>query len=550
MTSPLRSLFCGRGPRKLLLPAILTVFAATAASARRDTPAAAFPVDLIRQQISFLASDALAGRGTGQAGNEKSAQFLAGEFRKCGLKPVGTDLQHDTKAILDGSGYYQPFLVSLGLVPGKASSLQVSFGGETKQYTGSADFLTPSFSGAGKAAGTLIFAGYGIRAEQLKHDDYAGLNVRGKVVLVLPGSPKEDPDRRLAPYGEIRRKGFAARFAEAAALLYVVPDEDWKQAAPGLAGTFGGGIPILGVRRSVAEAWLKSAGKEPGTLRNEAAAGRFVSCSLPEVAVSLFADMQKVEKDTANVVGLLEGSDPELRQEIVVIGAHMDHLGMGGFGSLAHVNEPKIHPGADDNASGTAGVLALARAFSGSSAERTGDSPAARPSRPKRSLLFVCFSGEERGLLGSGHYVSHPILPLEKTVAMLNMDMIGRLRDSNLTVLGSGTSPVWNTLLAEANQTAGLTLTRDEREFAASDHYAFYRKNIPVLFFFTGMHPDYHTPRDTADKINYEGIARLLPMAEHCVRRVADEPMRPAFNPIALPRRGRPGAGQSAAPGK
>jgi hypothetical protein len=222
------------------------------------------------------------------------------------------------------------------------------------------------------------------------------------------------------------------------------------------------------------------------------------------------------------VAGILEGSDPALRDECVVVGAHLDHLGMGGPGSLARSSAPAIHHGADDNASGGAGVMQLAAWF--------GRLPEAQ--RPKRSILFICFSGEELGLLGSSFYVAHPLAPLDKTVAMINMDMVGRLRDEKLIVIGSGTAKEWNALLTETNRGAGLRLARSESGFGASDQQSFYARGVPVLFFFTGTHPDYHTPTDTVDKINSAGEAHVLQLVAACAVEIADSPTRPTFQRI------------------
>ncbi|HLJ57344.1 MAG TPA: M28 family peptidase, partial [Chthonomonadaceae bacterium] len=241
------------------------------------------------------------------------------------------------------------------------------------------------------------------------------------------------------------------------------------------------------------------------------------------VQVRLTADVKKVEKVTANVAGLLEGSDPALKGEVVVIGAHLDHLGMGGPGSLDRSSGSAIHHGADDNASGTAGVMDLAAWF------------ASRPARPKRSIVFMCFSGEELGLFGSDYYVKHPIVPLERTVAMINMDMVGRLRENKLIVIGSGTAKEWGSLLTEANRSAGFQLARSDDGFGASDQQSFYSKDVPVLFFFTGSHSDYHTSTDTADKINAEGEVKVLAMVADCAERIANAAARPTFQRINVP---------------
>ncbi|MBM3457811.1 MAG: M28 family peptidase, partial [Armatimonadetes bacterium] len=221
---------------------------------------------------------------------------------------------------------------------------------------------------------------------------------------------------------------------------------------------------------------------------------------------------------TRNVIGLLEGSDPVLKQEYVVVGAHYDHLGLGGAHSLSSDERPAIHHGADDNASGTAGVLELANHF------------ASRRGELRRSLLFMAFSGEEMGLLGSAHWTKNPTVPLERVAAMVNLDMIGRMKGDTVQVLGAGSSPAWKELLEEANRPHRLQLKAGGGgSFGGSDHQSFYARQIPVLFFFTGIHPDYHLPSDTWEKVNADGQSRLLQLVRDATLRIVRLDTRPAF---------------------
>lgn len=469
--------------------------------------------DSIKADITYLASDALQGRGSGTAGNETAARYIANAFRKAGLKPLGSANVKERAARLDNSGFYQPFEVPGGVQRGRNNRLEVAVSGKTVRYVRGVDFEPYSLSRSGEVQGELVFTGYGIRSQSPARDDYAGVDVRNKIVLVLAG----DPDAPAAnPLAGVRAKAQTARDQGASALL-IVPQGDGI--VPPLSTTdtvtTDAGIPVLVVKRPVAGQWTAAAGKTLKQAEEEARRGG--SPFATGVSVALAADVQKVTKTTANIAGFLEGSDPILKKEVIVIGAHMDHLGMGGPGSLSGTNQPAIHHGADDNASGTAGVLALARYY------------AAQPTRPKRSLLFVCFSGEEMGLLGSAHYVKHPLVPLPDIVMMLNMDMIGRMEKNTLIVGGSGTSPDWNTVLDAANDSVKLTLSRSESGFGASDHQSFYLAKIPVLFLFTGLHSDYHRPSDTADKINAPDEARVVQFAAACVDRIAALPARPVY---------------------
>ncbi len=501
------------------------------AGARPNTAGALSP-DLLKQRITYLASDALAGRGSGTPGNDQAARYIAAAFRRAGLRPVGTARQSDISAPMDGSGYFQPFTFVSGVAEGRRNSLEARFGGRVQAYRVGSEFEPSGVSGSATARGEVIFAGYGIRSREPQRDDYAGIDVHGKIVLVLAGAPGANPHSPLWEFAGIRRKALTARDLGAAAMLVVLPRESDAPRMETDDSPSGEGLPILVVRRSVANEWLRSTGRPLDTL--EPVLADTPTAFATGVRVFLTADVKKVVKTTANIAGLLEGSDPALKDEVVVIGAHMDHLGMGGPGSLAEDRRPAIHHGADDNASGAAGVMALADYFCGAirPVEDGGRKTDGVSWRPKRSLLFICFSGEELGLLGSAHYVKHPFVPLERTVAMVNMDMIGRLRNDKLTVVGSGTSSAWPAVLDEANRRAGFTLARDESGFGASDQQSFYAAHIPVLFFFTGIHPDYHKPSDTADKINAMGESRVLEMVAECVREIADMPARPDYQEI------------------
>ena len=489
----------------------------------------AFDPAVIQKQIAYLASDELKGRDSGEPGNEKAAQFIAQEFAHAGLKPLGTSHQRDAKASMDGSGYYQPFAFMAGHEVGKGCVLEADYRGdsETHHYQMGKDFQPVGVSGGGKAQGQVLYIGYGIHAPQAGHDDYANTEVKGRIVMLLAGSPDQNPHGPLAEYGDIRRKAADARDRGAAAVLVILPKET-ATVAPRRFEYFGdsdAGIPAFRITRDLAGSILRPVDRQEALERWEGAAGMpgFKPMET-STKVRLVADVKKVEKVTANVVGLIEGSNPTLKSEVVVIGGHLDHLGMGSPYSLARSDAPAVHHGADDNASGAEGVMALARYFGHGAV------------RPKRSLVLMCFSGEELGLYGSSYYVKHPIVPLEQTVAMLNMDMIGRLRDDKLIVIGGSSAKEWPDLLESVNKTAGFKLAdkEDGPSFGGSDHESFENKGIPVLFFFTGGHPDYHTPTDTADKINAPGEAKVLRMVAECAQRIADNPARPTYQKPAV----------------
>lgn len=489
-------------------------------------PKAAFAPAALHAHIQYLASDKLAGRGSGEKGNEIAARYIADHFQRAGLKPVGTAKQNDAFAPMDGSGYFQPFTFTAGVVRGKENRLEAVVNGKKMRYRPGTEFEPSGASASGKASGEVIFVGYGIVSKDPPRDDYAGQNVSGKIVLLLAGAPGNDPHSPLMEHAAIRRKALIARDKGAKAIL-VVLQKDSDNPQINFDGTpTDSGIPILVLRRSVAKSWLKATDKSLDDLEKMLVKE---SAAFPTgVQVNFIVEVKKVTKTSANIIGLLEGSDPTLKQEVVVIGAHMDHLGMGGPGSLAETKKPLIHHGADDNASGTAGVLALAQYYG------------SLPTRPKRSLLFICFSGEELGLLGSAHYVKNPTLPLDRTVAMINMDMIGRMRNNRLIVVGTGTSPMWSGLVDDINKAAGFDISRSESGFGASDQQSFYARNIPVLFFFTGLHSDYHRPSDTAEKINVEDQARVMEFIQRCIDRIANNPERPTFQRLTATQENAP----------
>ena len=483
-------------------------------------PSVSIDPEELAPPIHVLTSDALEGRGTGTAGGEKAARFIAGEFRKIGLRPLGLAEPDDPASPPDGTGYFQPFLATVGGDLGPGNALRARVSARSIAYELDRDFTPSTLSGSGAAEGKVVFAGYGIASRSAGRDDYGGRDVRGRVVLLLAGAPTQAADSPLAAFAGIYHKVVFARDKGASAIVVAATDDGQPSTWNTNRGFNDEGIPVVLVSRRTAAEWLGADGWTIGGIEEKLRSGPWpLNLS---VSVSVATDVRKRRRVTTNVAGLLEGSDRRLAEEVVVIGAHFDHLGTGGPSSLASDRRPAIHPGADDNASGTAGLLALARRF-------------APGPRPRRSLLFLAFSGEELGLLGSAHYVKHPLVPIDRTVAMLNMDMIGRLRDERLAVIGTGTSPVWLPMLQDANREPRLRLFFTEEAFGASDQQSFYLGGVPVLSFFTGKHPEYHTPADTEEKINRAGEARVLGVVARCAATIADAEARPVFRDVDPP---------------
>jgi hypothetical protein len=557
-------------PYKRTLPLLLALaLLAPATPAQDDTSKPAAPdVARLRAHVTHLASEKLEGRRTGTPGAEAAALYVAEEFRRLGLAPGGTgSVNFRSRPITAGGStapYFQEFPYVAGVELGPANALALTFpaeeqGTETSTLRVGEDWMPLGFGSNGRVeAARVFFVGYGITAAEQNHDDYAVLKNTGGVALALPGTPDgNNPHGKFARAGEVRFKAAAARAAGAKALLIVAGEDDLRRdkLASFRYDNAGGeaGLPVAVVSRQAAgkilgledstgltrleklaaEAMTPAPSPSPGADSNIAGTVRLADVvRLPStrVALSLTTDVVRKNAPAWNIVGVLEGSDPKLKSEVIVVGAHYDHLGRGGESSLA-AREGEVHYGADDNASGTAGLLELARLFS---RERA---------RLRRTLVFIAFGGEEEGLIGSGFYARNPARPLEQTVAMLNMDMIGRLRGGALSVGGVGTAAELRAIVEGANRgsevsphppaaaaTAGrFTLRLSEDGYGPSDHSSFYARRVPVLFFFTGVHDDYHKPSDTAERVNYEGQALVVQFVRDIVERLQAGEKRPTY---------------------
>ena len=466
--------------------------------------------DRIQKDVKYLASDALEGRRTGTKGATEAAAYIAKEFRRLGLKPVagsmggngsGPQSSESHSRQKAQSRYLQSFPYIAGVKLGNENALMLG----TEKFEPGTDWLPLGFSSSAKVSGKLVFAGYGITAADLNHNDYANGNAAGNIAVVLQGTPDgANPHGQFARYEGVRWKAVAAKNAGAKALIVIAKEANFKDDPLSrlVYDNTGGeaGLPVIVLSRAAADRLLAASNTSLSQL-DPASAGHALTGP-----VSLSTDVVRTEVPAYNVIGMLEGSDPLLKKEVIIIGAHYDHLGRGGEGSLAS-RPGDIHYGADDNASGTAGVLELARLF-------TKQKP-----KPKRTILFMTFGGEEEGLLGSNYYVNHPLVPLANTVAMINMDMIGRMKDSKLVIGGVGSAKEWRDIMA-ADKEKAFQLTLNEDGFGPSDHSSFYAKQIPVLFFWTGTHTDYHKPSDTFEKINYDDEVRILAFVARIVNQL------------------------------
>ena len=504
----------------------------------------------LRADLTFLSSDAMEGRMSLERGSEVAIQWIAAEFAKAGIKP------------LVGDSYLQPVPLVEYKMDRERTSLSVRRRGAVAEYKN--PDLTGGYANDGVYKGRVVFAGFGISAPELQYDDYAGLDAKGKIVLIFNHEPQEDdPNSKFngkgnTRYANARAKMMIAQRHGATALL-IAPDPNHKPGnergsldGPGQAGqafrtprptqSIDGeeSIPVFNVTAKVADDLLTATGKKAAELQSAIDATlKPASAALGDAEAELkVATSQRRRGISYNVAGMVEGSDPRLRAETVLISAHYDHDGMRIDG--------EIYRGADDNGSGTVGVVALARAY------------AKNPVKPKRSLVLVVFAAEERGLLGAYYYAAHPLRPLDTTRAQINFDMIGRdEKDSNQTkglidiaadtsneinIIGTRYSPDYRAAVVRSNELVGLHLNYKWDDDTVlnvlfrSDQYPMLLHDVPAIWWFTGFHPDYHQITDTAEKINYAKMEKIVRLAYVSGFDFGDTATPPKFFPAGAPK--------------
>jgi aminopeptidase YwaD len=444
----------------------------------------------LQDEIKYLSSDSLKGRQTGTEGDSLAAEFIKSKLASYGLTP------------LSGDGF-QRFKVTKRVLPGKDNNLSVN----DKNFTSEKDFIPLAFSSNGELESEVIFAGYGfnINGDSLKWNDYNGIDVKGKWAMILRADPETDKNKSpFIPFSPDRDKAVLAKDMGAAGVLFVSgPVYDSQDTFESLNSEgFSVGIPVLRIKREVADIILSKSKQTTEALEKKLNETRKPSSFSTKVTIKAKADILRESANTRNVAMVLPGEDEVLKNEYIIFGAHFDHLGMGGPGSSSRaVDTIAVHHGADDNASGVAMMLELAEKFS----KTTGSH--------KRSIICIALTGEEEGLLGSKYFTNDPGIDLSKVNAMINLDMVGRLTDtSNLQIFGVGTATGLKELIYSKTDTSLIKLTLLDEGYGPSDHSSFYLKNIPVLFYSSGAHLDYHTPADTWDKINYKGMVKISDM--------------------------------------
>ncbi len=472
-----------------------------------NSSAAEITEDEIMNHIRYLSHENREGRLPGTRGSKDVIAYLVKNFKSFGVKPG-----------IKGS-YAQPFDIQTGIQLGKENMLVV----KKDSLTVSLDYLPLSFSATGNFFGEAVFAGYGfqIEEENLKWDDYEGLDVKDKWVIVMRHSPeREEPHSIYTRYSSMHKKMLVARDNGALGIIFVsqVEDDDLYPLNyfPGVKND---NMPAIILSKEKANLIFDRLGwsikKIQQTMNRNLKPLNF---QLGVLNINATISLDPIISRGANVVGEIRSRNRQFRDEYILIGAHFDHIGLGGPGSGSRYPEKdQVHPGADDNASGVSGLLELAQKLS------------ANINYLKRSVLLVGFDAEEKGLLGSKHFIQSSPINLNNVISMINMDMIGRMSDSTYTVGGVGTSPSFKYLLDSLKQGRLFNLTMNSPGFGPSDHAPFYSNDIPVLFFFSGFHDDYHTPNDTWQKINLRGEKHILDFIYDLVFYLSRAKERPVF---------------------
>jgi hypothetical protein len=439
----------------------------------------------LKNHISYLASDSLKGRKPGTEGDLAAAEYIKTEFKNAGLTLMAND-------------GFQFFNITTGIKLNSGNHLYIN-----KFHAKSSEDNIPfPFSANAGLHSNVIFVGYGfdIKNDKITHNDYENINVSGKWVLILRGNP--EPENKQSEYESFSSdlsKVMTAVKHKAAGVIFVSgnhfdKDDKLNQLKYGR-GTARVSVPVIHVKRQLADKILSKTAKTINEIEQNLITEKKTNSFDTKSDVNGIVNIEYVNTKTQNIIGIITGSDPVLSKEYIVFGAHYDHLGFGGKNSGSRMPDTiAVHNGADDNASGVASLIEIAERIN------------TEQLKPKRSIVFIAFGGEEMGLLGSSYFVENPLINLEKVMVMINLDMVGRLNDEkNLSIAGTGTAKEFIEILDGFKSKTELNLSYSSSGSGASDHSSFYRKNIPVLFFNTGAHQDYHTPFDDIEQINFIG---------------------------------------------
>lgn len=503
---------------KILLYLLMIILSSVAYS---QDEAIETEADRLSTHVYYLASDSLEGRFPGSEGIELAARYIEKQFEEIGLSKIsGTyrqelELSVGKKLTGNNSVKFNVFIPRRGVPKDRIQPV-------VRQWESGVDYLPMGFSENGAVSGELVFAGYGITAEKLAYDDYKDVEVTDKTVIVIMDSPNGEEDHgEFAPYTSLRYKAKNARDHGAWGIIFVKSGGDSAHVLLQPTAKYMGnnsGIVALNAQRTKIAPFFPRAKSLYPLQQKIMETKQPQSYVLPNVTIDLRVELEDDMRKTYNILGMVEGTNKNKADEYIVIGAHYDHLGWGETNSSYRGKKKMIHNGADDNASGVAGLIELAR--------RIKENPL------ERSVIFIAFTAEEVGLVGSNHYVENSIIPVDQAIAMFNLDMIGRLRDNTIKVFGVGTSPLFESNLETIALEDSIIIQKLADGFGPSDHTSFYKKNIPVLFFFTGVHGDYHHPNDDADKLNYEGLSRVVNYVESMTEFIANREEKPEFSAV------------------
>lgn len=492
----------------------------------------------LEAHLTFLASDVTEGRATGEAGLQVAAEYIASQFRRLGLTPLANKKSYFQR--------YELFKTKLGV--GNELSLLMDRGAgsvrEVFEY-GEDFFVSPrGLTGSIEIQAPVLYAGYGITADEYRYDDYSGISAKNTIILVIDGEPELDDPSRFngasdTRFADLRQKVETAKKNGTSAVIVASNPKSnelfsgefnrwrrWLRRESMSLPTSEVTLPVFTISETTADRIVASSGKTLRELQVELESkGTSNSQSLDGTYIHLDVDLEKEAIVSQNVAAYFPGSDPNIGHETVVVSAHYDHVGKN--------EEGQIYYGADDNGTGTSALMEIAEAV------------VKNKTAPRRGFLFLAVSGEERGLLGSKHYANKPLLPLENTVTDLNIDMVGRNAPDSVYVIGSN---MISQDLHEINEFAASKMddfflnyrynSKDhpQRFYYRSDHYNFAEFGIPIIFYFAGVHADYHKPTDTVDKINFHKLEKVARLVFLTGWGVAQNDARPRKNAGQLPK--------------
>lgn len=441
--------------------------------------------DELKAHVNYLASDELEGRLPGTTGGQKAAEYIREQLNALNIK-------------LLGENGFQYFDVAKGIEAGENNYLRIA--GASLEF--GKDYLPLSYSANGEFNAGLIFAGYGFnfKDDSVSWNDYELIDVKNKWVIILRGSPDDSHSSVYQSQSSLRKKILKAKDAGAAGVIFISGEKfdekdelfelDYAMREPSA------GLPVIQLKRNIVDKLFSQFEVTTSILEKQLNENLSPNSFVIDETISMNINLKKVNSKTENVIALLEGNDPILKDEYIVIGAHYDHLGYGGGGTGSRrPDTTAIHNGADDNASGTSAIIEIFEKL------------AANKTELKRSIIFVAFTAEEMGLIGSKYFVDNSPVDIKKIKFMLNLDMVGRMKESGreFSASGTGTGIGIPEMIDKYADEMNLTIAKSSEGFGPSDHASFYASDIPVMFLFTAMHDEYHTPKDKADLINFDG---------------------------------------------